>query len=398
MECSATRLPSLSRTMARKPYGPIGCFGCRILPPFGSDMPRQVAPVTPASGPPTPSAPPPPPTPAASPPMAPLPPGVVASGVGATAVGAAGGVRSSSSDPLLNSASQLVYQLLHASRVYACIDWCVGVFKTPSGAETVVVSNEGAGYIPPGVFIPRTARVLFADHGLDNAFQARWFAWVNPAETMVAYAGLRAALDPNVELYALAVSTDNGGSALSARHAGVRHFEDCSLMLSPIPETAPPAPLDETRMHRLETIDRAEYARLANPNVPGTQHRPAARESTDTAVRSALSRASGLLGLSVPPVIRHVASALGNAEPVSNEQWSELAMVKLNLCLDSAGQRPGRLLESDGASTYARAYHNLARAAEVLLMWRGDEPAYPEIAYVAGQIMKEGQLWPAAVA
>ena len=369
-----------------------------ILPPFGSDMQRQIAPVTPASGPPTPSAAQPPPPPAAPPPMAPLPPGVVSSGVGATAVGAAAGLRSSSPDPLLNSASQLVYQLLHASRVYGCIDWCVGVFKTPSGAETVVVSNEGAAYIPAGVFIPRTARVLFADHGLDNAFQARWFAWVNPAETMVAYAGLRTELDPNVELYALAVSTDNGGSALPARHAGVRHFEDCSLMLSPIPETAPPAPLDETRMHRLETIDRVEYARLTNPNVTGAQHRPAAWESTDTAVRSALSRASGLLGLSVPPVIRHVASALTSGESVSDEQWSELAMVKLNLCLDSAGQRPGRLLESDGASTYARAYHNLARAAELLLMWGGSEPAYPEIAYVAGQIMKEAQLWPAAIA
>ena len=318
--------------------------------------------------------------------MAPLPPGVVSSGVGATAAGAVGGVRSSSPDPLLESAAQLVYQLMHASRVYGCIDWCVGVFKTPSGVETVVVSNEGLGYIPAGVFIPRSARMLFSDPGLTDAFQARWFAWVNPVETMLAYIGLRAELNPNIELYAVAVSTDNGGSVLPARRAGVRYFEDCSLMLSPIPETAPAAPLDETRMHRLETIDRAEYTRLTDPNVPGTQHRPAAWASTEAAVRVALSRASALLGLAVPPAIRHVLSALGGGEPVADEQWNDLAMAYLNACLDSAAQRPGRLLESAGASPHAYAYFNLARAAEVLLMWRGHEPAYAEITYAAEQI------------
>lgn len=325
--------------------------------------------------------------------MAPLPPGVVSSGVAATAAGAAGGIKSSSPDPLLESASQMVYQLLHASRMYAAIDWCVGVFKTPTGADTVVVSNEGAGYIPAGVFIPRTARMLFADAGLDNAFQQRWFAWANPAETMVAYAALRGELNPNIELYALAVSTDNGGSALAAMHAGIRHYEDCSLMLSPIPADQSPPPLDEARMHRLETVDRAEYAKLTDPNVPVVHHLPDAWRNTDAGVRVALARASGLLGLSVPPVIRHVLAALDAGESVTDEQWTELAMVKLNTCLDSAAQRPGMLADSDGASPYARAYHSLARAAEALLMWRGD-PACAEIAYLITQIMKEAQLWP----
>jgi hypothetical protein len=36
LECSATRLPSLSRTTARKPYGPIWCLGLSTLPPFDS--------------------------------------------------------------------------------------------------------------------------------------------------------------------------------------------------------------------------------------------------------------------------------------------------------------------------------------------------------------------------
>jgi hypothetical protein len=361
------------------------------LPPFTSDLPRQAAPVTPASGPASASIPPAAPPPgAASPPVAPLPPGVVGSGVGAAAVGAGVGVRSSAPDPLLEGASRLVYELMHASRLYAAIDWCVGVFKTPSGPQTVVVSSEGAGYIPPGVFLPRSVRLLFSDPGLSDAFRARWFAWVNPAQTMLAYAATCTELDPNIELYAVAVSTDHGGSALPARDAGVRHYEDCSLLVSPIKADASAPNLDANRMHRLEALDRAEYARLTR-----TPDRSESWTTTETAVRVALSRASALLGFSVPPAIRQISQVLGKGEAVTDEQWSDLEMVRVNAILDSASQRPGRMLDSVGASPYARAYHNLARLAELLALWRGNDPQHAEIAYTAAQIPTEARLWPA---
>ena len=111
-------------------------------------------------------------------------------------------------------------------------------------------------------------------------------------------------------------------------------------------------------------------------------------------MRTALTRASSLLGLSVPPVIRHVVSALEAGEPVSEEQWGELEVARLNSALDSASQRPGRSMGAEGASPFARAYHNLARTAELLTMWRGDWPEYAEIAYAARHIMKEAELWP----
>jgi hypothetical protein len=361
------------------------------LPPFTSDLPRNAPPVTPASGPAlAPSPPPAAPPPAASPPVAPLPPGVVGSGVGAAAAGAGIGVRSSAPDPLLEGASRLVYELMHASRLYAAIDWCVGVFKTPSGPQTVVVSSEGAGYIPPGVFLPRSVRLLFSDPGLPDAFRARWFAWVNPAQTTLAFAATFTELDPNIELYAVAVSTDHGGSALAARDAGVPHYEDCSLLVSPISADAPAPNLDTNRMHRLEALDRAEYARLTR-----TPDRSESWTTTETAVRVALSRASALLGFSVPPAIRQISQVLGNGEAVTDEQWSNLEMVRVNAILDSASQRPGRMLDSVGASPYARAYHNLARLAELLALWRGNDPQHAEIAYTAAQITTEARLWPA---
>jgi hypothetical protein len=290
---------------------------------------------------------------------------------------------------LLEGASRLVYELMHASRLYAAIDWCVGVFKTQSGPQTVVVSSEGASYIPPGVFLPRSVRLLFADPGHSDAFRARWFAWVNPAQTMLAYTATCTELDPNIELYAVAVSTDHGGSALPARDAGVPHYEDCSLLVSPISADAPAPNLDATRMHRLEALDRAAYARLTR-----TPDRSESWTTTETAVRVALSRAAALLGFSVPPAIRQISQVLGNGETVTDDQWNDLELVRVNAILDSASQRPGRMLDSDGASPYARAYHNLARLAELLALWRGNDPQHAEIAYTAAQITTEARLWP----
>lgn len=318
----------------------------------------------------------------------------MASGVGASALGAGIGVRSTAPDPLLETASALVYQLMHGSRLYAAIDWCVGAFKTPSGVETIVVSNEGCGFIPVGVFIPRSVRMLFSDPNVGNGFRARWFSWVNPAQTMLAYAASISEGNPNIELWALAVSTDHGGSAVPARDAGIRHFEDCSLMVSPIQVDAPAAPLDQSHQHRLETVDHAEYSRLTAASGQRGMDRFEMWAKTLGPVRTALSRASNLLGFSVPPVIRHVTSALGNGEPVTDEQWNDLELARLNATLDSASQRPGRMLDSEGVTPHGRAYHNLARTAELLGMWHGTQPPAAEIAYTARQITGEAALWP----
>jgi hypothetical protein len=156
-----------------------------------------------------------------------------------------------------------------------------GVFRTASGVETVIVNSDGAGYIPVGVFVPRAARMLFAHSGLSAEFRARWFSWANPAETMLAYAELATKANPNVELWALAVSTDHGGSSVPARGV-VPHFEDCGRALSPISEAAPPSALDENHMHRLETLDRSLYARLTGF---GDGPRPDRSEGWRTTVR-----------------------------------------------------------------------------------------------------------------
>jgi hypothetical protein len=149
-------------------------------------------------------------------------------------------------------------------------------------------------------------------------------------------------------------------------------------------------------MHRLETIDRAAYAELTGMTGHGKPNRSEAWTITENAVRTVLSRASTLLGFSVPPVIRQVASALGNGQPVTEDTWNELEMARLNATLDSASQRPGHLMASDGPTPYARTFHNLARTTELLTLWRANEPQHAEIAYLATHIATEAQLWPTA--
>lgn len=373
------------------PGAPMGA-----LPPFNSDVPRPAptASVTPASGPAVaPSAP--APSGGTAPSVTALPPGVMGSGVGAAA-GAGAGLSSPVEDPQLAAAAALVYELAHASRLYGTVDWCVGVFKTPAGAETVVVGNEGAGFIPRGVFVPRSARMLFCDSGLGVDFRRRWFAWANPAQTMLAYTNLLTDHNPNIELYALATSTDHGGSALPAQAAGVPHYEDCSLARSPIPADANPAALDEGHAHRLETLDRGMYARLTG--VAGSApDRSEAWTATVAGVRTALERAASIKEVVVPPEIRAVLEVLSRGEAVATEQWQALEFAGLSSVLQSASQRPGHGPESGEASPFARAYHNLARAAELLLMWtRSSDLPFTEIAYTAAHVVSEAQLWPAA--
>ncbi len=103
--------------------------------------------------------------------------------------------------------------------------------------------------------------MLFADGALSAEFRARWFSFSNPAETMLAYADLVAEHREDVELRALAVSTDDGGSSMPAR-SRVEHFEECSRKMSPLGEDAPVSGSMTSMFTAWRTLDRALYARL----------------------------------------------------------------------------------------------------------------------------------------
>ncbi|MDT5090727.1 MAG: hypothetical protein QOH60_90 [Mycobacterium sp.] len=322
-------------------------------------------------------------------------PGFLASsGVAATGTGAAV-VSSQTKEPRLDAAVRLAYELLHASRMYPGVHWCVAVFKSGKGYETVITSNDGAGYVPPGVFIPNSARLLFADRLLDNTFQAKWFGWVNPTETMVAYAAHRSALDPNFDLYAVAATTDPGGSSvLPARRAGVPHYQDCDSTRSPLQPDDPIPDLEPLRVHRLAATDTAAYAETKGVTPEARQ---TAWEATASAVGMAMAGAESML-TDVHPAVREVVGALAAGTPITDSQWATLDVLQRER--RSLWMRPGyiEMEPSTKAAVTAlyRVHHNIDRAIEALTLWRPDPPDYADIVYAANQVTKETELWPTA--
>jgi hypothetical protein len=296
-------------------------------------------------------------------------------------------VRAALPDPLLEAATALVYRLLEDTRLSPFSDWCVGIFRTAAGIETVVVNSDGAGFIPHNVYVPQSARMLFSDPGLPDEFRGRWFSWANPAETMVAFAEWAG---EHVELYALAVSTDQGGSSVPARKAGVPHVDDCSRASLPT-DPVSPRPLDGAHMHRLETVDRALYARLIGVGDGRRPDQSEAWRTTTAAAQAALSRAGAIPDLAVPSVIREVLDLVRRGLKVSAEVWDGLSAAYIVAVTTAAGLRPGRMGVDEVASPHALAQHDLAHLMELLLLWRSDSPGrrdipYADIAYLARQI------------
>lgn len=385
------------------PSGPVGGGAMPSpsmgpLPPFGSDIPRN-APVAagptvaPASG--APSA----PAPAgggstvSGPVAPPVPPGVVGSGVGASAGAAAEGIRSSLPDPLLESATRTLQQLLHDSKLYPFMDWAVGVFKTRSGVETIINNGDGLGHIPADMFVPRSARMLFADPVLPQDFRSKWFAWANPAEPIIAYAKLCAEVDPSIELWALAVSTGIGGSVMPARAAGVPHFDEVTRSDStPLADMAPSSQLDGTHMHRLETVDPAAYAQLTGVGDGPRTGQSKAWSETQAAVRVVLERAGLVRELAVPPVIREIMATLQDGRKPRPEHWETLREAMIQIMGMGTGLRPGFGVDDAPATAFVRASHDLTRLCELLLLWEHSNVELTELAYLVKTINNTPQV------
>ncbi|WP_142760723.1 hypothetical protein [Mycobacterium sp. MFM001] len=153
------------------------------------------------------------------------------------------------------------------------LDWAIGVFRSPSGSETVAMSNDGSGYVPEGVYLPRGVRLAVADSPLvDREFRQRWFGWADPARVLVEYAALRA--DDDWRMVAAATTAEVG----AFRSAGVEHTkvsrreEDRPAGLA-ADWSAPD--LDDMHVHRLQLEYPDLYERLAKLSGMGqsTQER-----------------------------------------------------------------------------------------------------------------------------
>lgn len=268
----------------------------------------------------------------------------------------------------LEQAKTLVAELAGAAKVTdPGLDWAVAVGRNTSGMPTYwVATNDGATYIPPGVFLRKTMPIA---GGHDADFDARWFGWVNPADKAV-----RAAREFGDTVSAVATSW-----ALPSEYLAEHSVPEVATGVKPKDGPDNAAADSSSRAHRLQTVDAALYADLV-----------AADESVVRDYCRELLRqlAFGVAGEDLSAVAQSVARALVAGRWPSEQEWAVLGEEHEDALAMMACQRPGLdgLESPDQTVSYTREFVR-CRQLEALFCWErhgGDLLNVVYAAWVAG--------------
>ncbi|MGV0772275.1 hypothetical protein [Mycobacterium syngnathidarum] len=263
------------------------------------------------------------------------------------------------------------------------MDWAVGVFRSPTGTETVVMSGDGWGYVPVGVFLPRSARLLVSDPLVDDAFRNVWFGWADPARIMVEYAKLR--VEGDWKLVAAATT----GSADSLREAGVDHTvvnRREEGRPKGLPADWEPPVLDRQHQHRLELGYPDLFGRLEKLSGVGRRY----QERVIYPVSAALMEC--LVGVEeIPQVLRSGWHTVSCAGDLNAAEWSEFDSACAEIFLSVGAKRPGGITDTPGhpqevpvsIHQYYRGQWVLARAMEHFGGWAGAAMPLSDMVYAA---------------
>lgn len=289
------------------------------------------------------------------------------------------------------AAKELVWKLQHAAYMARnpAAGWAVGVFRSPSGTETVITSNDGSSYIPAGVFVPRSVRVLATDPLLDGSFRQRWFGWGDPARVLVEYAQLRAQWGWKL----VAAATTAGVNVL--RDAGVEHPPSCSGDTNPLLQQGVevPAPvLDDMHVHRLAVLWPEVYPRLLRimDADPIFQDRIVSAV-TAAMINTATTQAQVIDG-GIDEALRLVWAIRGSDREPTVQQWADYDKAAKALNVMTAMRRPafatntGAVADpSDTTEELAdyRAHWMVARTAEHIGGWSRRPLPLPDMCYAA---------------
>jgi hypothetical protein len=284
------------------------------------------------------------------------------------------------------AAKELAWKLQHAAQaVNYPIEWAVGIFRSSSGTETVITSNDGASYIPAGVFVPRSVRVLATDPLLDDHFRQLWFGWSDPARVLVEYAQLRAELGWRL----VAAATTGPLSAL--RDAAVEHPPSCTRQTNPLlqpgQQVAPPG-MDSMHVHRLAMLWPEVYPRLVRvmDTDPMLQDRIVAATSA-LLMNSATTQAQAVEG-GIPNAVRAIWLTRGGDRDPSPQQWAEYDAAAKDFNTVTSIFRPGFVGQADPSETVEelvryRAHWLVARTAELIGGWATRPLPLPDMCYAA---------------
>lgn len=262
----------------------------------------------------------------------------------------------------LELARSVVADLAAASSVVAPgLAWAVGVGRGTLGAPDLwIATNEGAGYIPEGVFVPRTMALAA---GFDADFDARWFGWMSPAETV-----WRALVEQGLAVSAVATSWGAESEELRAAVPDVAFG---------VPAVGGPGDADASRLtrgrsHRLETVAHTLYQEMSR----------AESAVVDAYCRELTARAAFHAGPELSATAQAVARDLVSGRWPSAEVWQALRTEFSTVQVMAGSQRPGLIGVEDPAQMLR--YHGeyvTCRRLETLLAWDSGQPA--DIVYAA---------------
>jgi len=278
------------------------------------------------------------------------------------------------------SAAALAWQLQHACRmVNFPMDWAVGVFRSSEGSETVVMSSEGSGYIPAGVFVPRGVRLLTAD--VDSEFRRTWFGWQDPAEVMVEYARGR---QSGGRRLAAAATT---GPVDQFRDFGTEYADQCTFERSPLTVDDPIPVLDAMHAHRLQLENADLYDRLVRLSSAEQVY----VDRVMIPVAGELVEAARSLEHPVE-LTRAWATVTGGGE-LTSEQWAQYAQVASTEFLTAQVLRPEAAgpPEEWKAAVYRDAW-TVCRSLEVIAGWASRPLPVADMAYAAIAAAPDGDV------
>lgn len=329
--------------------------------------------------------------PAASPPLSGAGAGATLIPASVVAAGQTAAARDRQESADAAAAKELAWRLQHAAQaINYPIEWAVGVFRSPIGTETVITSNDGASYIPAGVFVPRSVRVLATDPLVDDHFRQLWFGWSDPARVLVEYAQLRAELGWRL----VAAATTVGVSVL--RDAGVEHPPSCTRQTNPLLQPGQQVAahgIDSMHVHRLAVLWPDLYPRLLRVMDAHPIFQDRIVSATSASLMNSATTQVHVVDDGIPDSMRQIWSTRGGDREPTPQQWAEYDEdaktfnTVTSICRPAfANGSTADPSDTIGEQAKYRAHWLVARTAEHIGGWATRPLPLPDMCYAAAAV------------